>query len=235
MDSRASDAPSSSKAWIALGRPRSTHEWPPGPVTRTPARRLPTASTITCSRPWPSTATTASGSSSAQAAVIPAKVAEALLADGEHEGARGDLLGAEQLADDVQRDHDRSRVVADPGADQPRVVSLETKRRLGRKHGVDMRRYEEPRPSLAPRPDQIPDAVAVAAAGRVGEPLLEPVDAWALGERRRRDRGQLEQIVDQRVFHLRHVTPGRATSPSSASVASRRTQSMCDLASTEPP
>ena len=36
---------------IALGRPRLAQEWPPGPRTTMRARRLPTASTATCSRP----------------------------------------------------------------------------------------------------------------------------------------------------------------------------------------
>ena len=51
----------------ALGRPRSHHECPPGPVTVSRTRTEPTASVNTRSAPWPSSASTASGASSRQA------------------------------------------------------------------------------------------------------------------------------------------------------------------------
>ena len=59
---------------IALGRPRLAQEWPPGPLTAMRARRLPTASTATCRRPWPSSASTRSGSRSAHAARAPTRL-----------------------------------------------------------------------------------------------------------------------------------------------------------------
>ena len=59
---------------IALGRPRLAQEWPPGPRTVMRARRLPTASTATCERPWPSSASTWSGCSVSQAERAPARL-----------------------------------------------------------------------------------------------------------------------------------------------------------------
>jgi hypothetical protein len=94
-----------------------------------------------------------------------AEGAEPLLADGEDHGERRVQLRPE-LLDDVDRERDRERVVAEAGADEPATALEDLVRDVLAEDGVEVREQRQPVRRRAERPDQVADLVrAVGGAG----------------------------------------------------------------------
>ena len=188
----------SSSAWIALGSPRFTHEWPPGPVTRTRARRLPTASTSTCSSPWPSTATRTRSKRFDRRRSRPRRLPSPSSPTVNATAPAVEPLAAQERLDDVDRDRDGGRVVADPGADEVSVLDADVELGLGGEDRVDVRGDEDAGRALAPGPDEIPDLVAVSAVRRApARRRSSQASRAVLRERRRRDRRELDDLLGE--------------------------------------
>ena len=132
------------------------------------------------------------------------EIAETLLAHGE--GDRQPVCSslARQLLDDLDGAHDRGGVVADAGAAQAVAVDARLVRDLPREHRVDVREQQHARAALAEAPDQVAGAVGGQPSRRIAEPLLQPLDALALVERRRRHPREREQVVEG-IVHGAHA------------------------------
>jgi hypothetical protein len=123
-----------------------------------------------------------------------AQAAETLLAGREDDDERLVELGCEAL-DDVDRDGDRERVVADPGADQAIAALVDPVVDVEREDGVDVREQPERVRRLAEPPDEVAGIVAPARPWRPREAFLQPGDARLLAEIRRRDPGQRRRVL----------------------------------------
>ena len=87
---------------------------------------------------------------------------ESLLADREDDDERF----RRQALDDVERDGDGERVVADPGPDEHVAALRDAVRDVGREDRVDMSQESERERRLAELPDEVADRVARERAGR---------------------------------------------------------------------
>ena len=180
-------------AWVALGVPRSCQEWPPGPSTVTVARVLPTWSATTSSRPWPSSASAASGSSSPQAWSAPRRLPSP---SSPTVNATASPAGTAAIASSTQT-ADRTPAALSP---TPGPTSSSPSRRMSSgvsaANTVSMCASTSSRGrSRAESPDQVADLVGVALARQRREPPLEPLAAGSLRAGRGGDRGERRQLV----------------------------------------
>ena len=192
MPSASSTVSSETSACSALGRPRSHHEWPPGPRTREPRAHRADGVDADLVEAVALERDRHLGPQLAAGVERAAEVAEALLADGEHDRERPRQLGRERL-DDVHGDGDGRRVVADRrrrAASRRRLVHAQVD--VGGEHRVDVREQRQRRRPVAEAPDEVAGRVARARARRRREPLLEPREARLLGAGRR---GRLREAL----------------------------------------
>ena len=150
---------------IALGRPRLAQEWPPGPRTPMRARRLPTASTATCRRPWPSSASASSRLQVRAGGARAREVAESLLADRERDGEPLRPRSRAICSMTGPRTHGGG-VVADARAAQPAALEHRLVRQVAREHRVHVREQQHARAAVVEAPDQVARGVGARAVRR---------------------------------------------------------------------
>ena len=182
----------------ALGRPRSHHECPPGPVTVSRTRTEPTASVNTRSAPCPSSASTASGAKLAAGVAGAAQSAETLLADGENDRQRRFRRAGERALGHGHGGRDRDRVVADSRAAQPAVAPRDAPRRRLAEDVIDVNEDGEPVRRRAERPHQVAGLVR-----RTGSPASRPGAAAA--SRCVPARGRCRRAVRPAPWHPRRL------------------------------
>jgi len=195
---------------IALGRPRLAQEWPPGPLTAMRARRLPTASTATWLRPWPSSASTELRPQLGAGGTRAREVAEPLLADRERHCEALQAAFASHLLDDLDRAHDGGSVVAHARAAHAPALEHGLVRHLAREDRVDMHQQQHARTRVVEAPDQAAGGVRVTPSRHAPKAPQEPFDPLTLVERRRRHARKREQVF-QGMVHGAHAA--RTLSP----------------------
>ena len=151
---------------IALGRPRLAQEWPPGPRTVMRARRLPTPSTATCERPWPSSASTWSGCRVSHAERAPARLPRPS-SPTVNATATPSAAPCWASCSTTWTAHTTAAALSPipgPRTRSPSICgSCGTSRR---EDGVHVREQEHPRPGSVEGPDQVAGRVDDRAAGR---------------------------------------------------------------------
>ena len=124
------------------------------------------------------------------------QVAEPLLADGGREQHRhGGRRRGGEVAGDGQERRERERVVADAGPAQHVAVADRLERGAGREDRVEVRGHDDRRAVAAHARQHVARSVLARFQARCGQAPRHLAPALGLGERRRRDRAELERVA----------------------------------------
>ena len=176
----------------------------PGRARRCARAGCPTASTATCRRPWPSSASACSGRSSAQAARAPARLPSpsSPTVNATASPARSRSCAS---CSTTWRAHTTAAALSPTPGPRRRAPSRCGSCGTSRAKTVSTcASSEHARSALAEAPDQVARRVDVPPARRAVEPPLEPRDPLALVERRRRHACEREQVVEG-IVHGAHA------------------------------